>query len=165
MSHWDGTLANFVTDRLLRIEASGVLLREYRLGDAAGFHAAFADAEIARWNPGPASPGAAAEFMGRRKDLGVTDHRVMACCRRLRLSGRLSVGVGVGVGVGVKIDADQGDAEVSYWVVPWARGRGARDSRRRDAAQFAFARVGLHRPYLFHAVENSGSCAVARAAG
>jgi RimJ/RimL family protein N-acetyltransferase len=33
------------------------------------------------------------------------------------------------------------------------------------ASRFAFDELGLHRVYLYHAVENPGSCGVARAAG
>lgn len=51
----------------MRVEAFGVVLRGYRPGDVPDVLAAFADMEIARWNPGPAGPGAA-EFMGRRND-------------------------------------------------------------------------------------------------
>jgi RimJ/RimL family protein N-acetyltransferase len=35
----------------------------------------------------------------------------------------------------------------------------------RAATGFAFSQLGLHRVYLYHAVENPGSCGVARAAG
>ena len=64
-----------------------------------------------------------------------------------------------------KIDWDQGDAEVGYWVAPWARGVGLAGRAVTAAAAYAFGELSLHRLYLFHAVDNPGSCRVADAAG
>ncbi|MCA1781336.1 MAG: GNAT family N-acetyltransferase [Intrasporangiaceae bacterium] len=63
------------------------------------------------------------------------------------------------------MDPDQADAEIGYWVAPWARRMGYATRAVTSASRFAFGRLGLHRLYLFHAVENPGSCSVARAAG
>src|SRR5690349_6626020 len=64
-----------------------------------------------------------------------------------------------------KIDPEQADAEVGYWVAPWARGRGRGAAAVTAAAKFGFEDMHLHRLHLFHAVENVGSCRVAAAAG
>ncbi len=144
-------------EQLVRVHAPGVLLREYRPEDAHDLLAAFADQEIARWNPGPPGLEAAAEFTARRNDWSETDHASWAVADPTgRLVGSVSVH---------KIDPEQADAEVGYWVAPWARGQGYATRSVVAASRFAFAQLGLHRLYLFHAVDNRDSCAVARAAG
>lgn len=76
----------------------------------------FADAETARWNRGPAGPEAADQFMGRRNDRSGADHASWAVADVLdRLVGSVSVHT---------IDPDQADAEIGYWVAPWARCEG-----------------------------------------
>lgn len=144
-------------DRLVRIETPGLVLRAYEPRDASDLLAAFAEDEIARWNPGPSGPEAAAGFMAARNDWSVGDHASWAVADAAdRLVGSVSVH---------RIDPDQADAEIGYWVAPWARRKAYATRAVAAASRFAFGRLGLHRIYLFHAVENAGSCAVARAAG
>lgn len=95
--------------------------------------------------------------MGQRNDWSGADHASWAVADTSdRLVGSVSVH---------KIDPDQADAEIGYWVVPWARGEGYATRAVAAASRFAFVQLGLHRLYLFHAVDNPGSCAVARSAG
>lgn len=144
-------------DRPVRLEACGVVLREYRPSDELDLILAFADEEIARWNPGPPGPDAAGEFLRRRNDWSGSDHASWAVAdARDRLVGSVSLH---------KIDVDQADAEIGYWVAPWGRRKGHATEAVMAASRFAFAQLGLHRLYLYHAVDNSGSCAVAHAAG
>jgi RimJ/RimL family protein N-acetyltransferase len=144
-------------DQLVRVDAAGLVLREYLPEDTKDLAAAFADAQIVRWNPGPAVPGAAAEFMAQRNDWSDGRHASWAVADASdRLVGSVSVH---------QIDADQADAEIGYWVAPWARRQGVATRAVVGACGFAFSRLGLHRLYLYHAVENPGSCAVATAAG
>jgi RimJ/RimL family protein N-acetyltransferase len=144
-------------DRLVRVDAAGLALRAFGPDDARDLVAAFADAQIARWNPGPAVPDAAAAFMAERNDWSSASHASWAVADSSdRLVGSVSVH---------QIDADQADAEIGYWVAPWARGRGHATAAVVAASGFAFTRLGLHRLYLFHAVDNPASCAVATAAG
>lgn len=138
-------------------QTRGDSLREYRSGDEADLLAAFADQDIARWNPGPAGHKAAAEFISRRNDWSRTDHASWAVADGSdRLVGSVSLH---------KIDADQADAEIGYWIAPWARRQGHATLAAVTASRFAFTTLGLHRLYLYHAVDNPHSCAVARAAG
>ena len=144
-------------DRLVCLEADSVMLREYRSSDEADLLAAFADHDIARWNPAPAGHQAAVEFISRRNDWTKTDHASWAVADAAdRLVGSVSLH---------KIDADQADAEIGYWTAPWARRQGHATRAVVTASRFAFSTLGLHRRYLFHAVDNPHSCAVARAAG
>ncbi|MEO6998135.1 MAG: GNAT family N-acetyltransferase [Terracoccus sp.] len=144
-------------DRLVRVQAHGVLLRAYEPQDAPDLLEAFADNEIARWNPGPSGADAAADFMARRNDWGESTHASWAVADA---SGRLVGSVSVH-----QIDPDQADAEIGYWVAPWARQQGHATRAVVAASRFAFFELGLHRLYLYHAVDNPSSCAVARAAG
>ena len=143
--------------QLVRVETPDLLLREFLPTDVPDLLAAFADAAIARWNPGPEGPEAAAEFTAGRNDWSDGDHASWAVADlEDRLIGSVSLH---------KIDPDQGDAEIGYWIAPWARRRGHAVRSVATASRFGFADLGLHRLYLYHAVENPGSCGVALAAG
>ncbi len=134
-------------DELVRVEAAGLLLRSYQPTDMADLLAAFADESIARWNPGPTSPEPAAEFMTSRNDWSGARHASWAVADPSdRLIGSVSLH---------KIDPDQADAEIGYWIAPWARRRGHGTRSVVAASRFAFAQLGLHRVYLYHAVEKS----------
>jgi RimJ/RimL family protein N-acetyltransferase len=63
------------------------------------------------------------------------------------------------------VDREQESAEVGYWTMPSARGRGVATAALAGAAGFAFGEQGLRRVALFHAVENEPSCRVAARAG
>lgn len=157
LPHYSARVAVTRPDRLVRVDAPGVVLRAFAPGDAADLLAAFAEDEIARWNPGPSRPDAAAEFMASRNDWSQGAHASWAVADASdRLVGSVSVH---------KVDPDQADAEIGYWVAPWARRQGYATRAVIAASRVAFGRLGLHRLYLFHAVDNPGSCGVARAAG
>ncbi len=58
-----------------------------------------------------------------------------------------------------------GVAEVSYWVLPAARGRGVATAAVKVLTRWAFDDVGLQRLELMHSVQNAPSCRVAAASG
>ncbi|MCZ9346905.1 GNAT family N-acetyltransferase, partial [Streptomyces sp. TRM76130] len=58
-----------------------------------------------------------------------------------------------------------GVAEVAYWTVAAARGRGVAARATAALARWALDEVGLHRLELTHAVANTASCRVAERAG
>lgn len=145
------------THEPVRVEGQGLLLRCFEPSDAPDLLAAFADADIAHWNPGPPGPGAVADFMAARNDWRDGHHVSWAVADASdRLIGSVSLH---------KIDRDQADAEVGYWIAPWARRQGQATRSVVVASRFGFTQRALHRIYLYHAVENLGSCGVARAAG
>jgi RimJ/RimL family protein N-acetyltransferase len=145
------------SDELVRVETPRLSLRAFEPTDTPDLLAAFADEDIARWNPGPAGPETAAEFMAGRNDWSEGDHASWAVADSAdRLIGSVSLH---------KIDPDQGDAEIGYWIAPWARRQGHGAGAVAAASRFAFEKLGLHRVYLYHAVDNPGSCGVARASG
>jgi RimJ/RimL family protein N-acetyltransferase len=58
-----------------------------------------------------------------------------------------------------------GLAQVSYWTLPRARGRGVAVAATRRLARFAFDDLGLVRLELMHSTVNPASCRVASKAG
>lgn len=68
--------------------------------------------------------------------------------------------------VGIQaIDLSEGIAELAYWVIPDARGRGVATSASRAVLGWAFSQVGLHRVELTHATDNEVSCRIAEKLG
>lgn len=147
----------------VELTSGSVLLRGFTAEDLPALLSAFADEEIARWNPGPAGSSgpdalsAAQSWMNERNDWSDGGHASWAIGDPVgQLLGSVSLH---------KIDRDQGDAEVGYWMAPRARRRGRAALALATAARFAFAELELHRVYLYHAVENVPSCRVATAVG
>ena len=58
-----------------------------------------------------------------------------------------------------------GWAQITYWVVPEARGAGVAPVAVRRLLSWAFDEIGLHRLEIVHSVHNQGSCRVAERAG
>ena len=143
------------------LPGDGVLLRPFRAGDADDVTAGCGDpltqrflqllphpytrADAVWWitEGAPAANGTGAAF-------AVTDPA----------SGRLLGGVGINR----HRAADQGRAEIGYWVAPWARGRGVATAATRTLAAHAF-RHGVARLELLTVWENIASQRVALASG
>lgn len=68
------------------------------------------------------------------------------------------------VGLGT-VHLEAGQAQMSYWLFPEARGRGLAVSGTRAVTAWVFAELGLQRLVLQHSVHNGRSCRVAIAAG
>ncbi|MFG2052443.1 GNAT family N-acetyltransferase [Micromonospora sp. NPDC048930] len=64
-----------------------------------------------------------------------------------------------------RIDLAEAEAEVSYWVLPTARGRRIAARALTALTGWSFAEAGLHRVWLRHSTANPASCRVARRAG
>jgi ribosomal-protein-alanine N-acetyltransferase len=63
------------------------------------------------------------------------------------------------------IDLAAGLAEISYWVLPEARGRGIAATALTVVTGWAFDVLGLHRIEVLHSTRNEASCRVAERAG
>ncbi|MER7442224.1 GNAT family N-acetyltransferase [Micromonospora avicenniae] len=143
------------------IEAYGVRLRPSRLTDVADTTAACADPAIQRFLPGLPDPyteenarwwiteGAPAAWATGGAAYAIADP---ATDRLLGAAG-LSNPV-----------PERRQAEIGYWVAPWARGRGVATAATRALAEAAFA-AGTVRLELLTREENTASQRVALAAG
>ncbi|MFI6237535.1 GNAT family N-acetyltransferase [Micromonospora sp. NPDC050784] len=60
---------------------------------------------------------------------------------------------------------DEASAQLSYWLLPPARGRGIATEALRTLTRWSFTRAGLHRLALEHSTANAASCRVATRAG
>ncbi|MEU7589608.1 GNAT family N-acetyltransferase [Micromonospora sp. NPDC049230] len=59
----------------------------------------------------------------------------------------------------------EASAQVSYWLLPGARGRGVATDALATLTRWSFTRAGLHRLALEHSTANVASCRVATRAG
>ncbi|WP_200215959.1 GNAT family N-acetyltransferase [Micromonospora coerulea] len=143
------------------LEADGVRLRPFRLDDVADTAAACADPLTQRFISGLPDPyteetarwwvteGAPAAWTAGGAAYAIADPA----------SDRLLGGVGLS-----QVVPFRAQAEIGYWVAPWARGRGVATAATRALARHAFA-TGTARLELLTHPENTPSQRVALAAG
>lgn len=135
------------------------MLRPWVVADAPAVLAALRDPDIALWNGSSASTLAdVEEWIRQRLDRSVGDHASLAIADADDGSVLGSVSLH-------KIDRVQGDAEIGYWVVPAARGRGLAATAVGQLCGWAFGALPVDRIELLHAVENEASARVAAKAG
>ena len=135
------------------------LLRPWRGDDVEAVWCAFQDPDIRLWNGGGvASRTDALVLLGRRMDWTSGDHASWALVQPASDEVLASVSLH-------SIDRLQGDAEIGYWTVPAARGRGLAAGAVDAVCRWAFGALPLDRIQLRHAVENAASGRVARKAG
>jgi RimJ/RimL family protein N-acetyltransferase len=136
-----------------------VLLRPWRDDDADATWAALQDREILLWNSsGSASRDAVTRFLRARADWSGGDHASWAVVDAA--TGELLGSVSLH-----SIDREQGDAEIGYWTVPAARGRGVAPLAVDAVCRWAFGALPIDRIELCHAVDNPASGRVAEKAG
>ncbi|MEV5695637.1 GNAT family N-acetyltransferase [Micromonospora globbae] len=139
------------------LDADGVRLRPWRPDDRPAVLAGYADPAIRHWHCRAMTDDEARAWIDDwprrwRQESGagwavVDDTGVLGqiSLRRLHLA--------------------DGLAEVSYWVLPAARGRGVAPRALTALAGWCFTTLGLHRIELAHSTANTASCRVARRAG
>lgn len=139
------------------VSGLGLTLRPFVDEDLPRLVEAFADDAVAAWNPGPQTSDELLAWVRRRNDWTSGEHVSWAVVDDTgALAGSVSLH---------RIDWDQADAEIGYWIGPWARRRRVASRAVCVAADYAFGVLDLHRIYLFHAVDNLASCRVAGLAG
>ena len=143
----------------VELAAGPLRLRPWRVEDADAVLTALQDDEVRLWNGfGDVTVEAVGVWLTRRMNWSGGDHASWAVVdgRTEELLGSVSLH---------SIDADQGDAEVGYWTVPAARGRGVATSVVDAVCRWAFDTLPVDRIELCHAVENEASGRVAEKAG
>ena len=138
----------------------GVLLRPWRLGDAQAVMDAYQDEAIQRWHVRRAdSPAETREWIaGWRGEWAAEAGAHWAVTEA-------DSGVLLGRAALKHLKFADGTADVAYWTVPAARGKGVCPRAVDAMASWAFEVAGFHRLDLEHAVGNTASCRVAGKTG
>jgi RimJ/RimL family protein N-acetyltransferase len=142
----------------VEIEAGPIRLRPWRADDVDAALAAMLEPETRLWNAGwVRTRDDACVWLERRQEWG-GDHASWAVedAESRELLGSVSLH---------SIDLKQSDAEIGYWTVAAARGRGVATAAVAAASRWAFGTLGVDRIELCHAVENVASGRVAEKAG
>ena len=133
-------------------------LRPWRVEDAEAVLAALQDDEVRRWNGfGEVTLEDVGAWLTRRMNWTAGDHASWAVVDRAGgLLGSVSLH---------SVDRVQNDAQIGYWTVPSARGRGVAPAVVDAVCRWTFDVLPVERIELCHAVENTGSGRVAEKAG
>jgi RimJ/RimL family protein N-acetyltransferase len=139
------------------LAAGDLLLRPWHPDDRPAVLAAYADPAIRRWHCRAMTGDEARDWIdswpGRwRQETGA--------------GWAITDGTGVLGQISLRaVDLPEAQAEVSYWVLPAARGRRVAARALTAVAAFGFDGLGLHRLWLRHSTANPASCRVAERAG
>ncbi len=139
------------------IHAYGLRLRPWQAADRPTVVAAYADPAIQRWHCRSMTDEEAGDWIaawpGRwREETGAG----WAVLDPERVVGQISLR---------RVDLAESRAEVSYWVVPEARGRRVAPRALSAMTLWAFTTLRLRRVELCHSTANVASCRVAQQAG
>ncbi|WP_408056679.1 GNAT family N-acetyltransferase [Streptomyces huasconensis] len=138
----------------------GLTLRPWAPTDAPAVYEAFQDPLLQRWHARVAD--SESEALGWIEDWRGAwagerhAHWAITDTATDRLVGRVALR---------QIELADGQAEIAYWTVPSARGRGVASRGVEALTRWAFDEVGLHRLELTHATANEASCRVALRTG
>lgn len=140
--------------------AGGALLRPWLLTDAAAVREAFEDPAIQRWHMRRADSVAEArgwiEAWQSEWPSETGAHWALVDAESDTLWGRVAL---------KSFALRDGTAEIAYWTVPSARGRGLCPGAAAVVTQWALHARGFHRVELEHSTANHASCRVAVKAG
>jgi ribosomal-protein-alanine N-acetyltransferase len=139
------------------VTADDLVLRPFTRDDVPGVVEAYTDPDIQRWNLRSLNPSEAAEWIdasSRSWRDGTGGMWAVTSAASGALLGRVSIR---------GVDPQSGYAEVGYWVLPSARGKGVAPRACVALSDWAFGY--LHRLELCHSVHNGPSCRVAEKAG
>jgi [ribosomal protein S5]-alanine N-acetyltransferase len=139
---------------------AGLCARPWQLADAAFLRRTFQDPDIQRWHARRLdSDDEARDWLAEWPQRW--EQETDASWAIARTDADEAVGQ-----VGFReIRLDDARAQISYWVAPDARGRGAATRAAAAVTSWAMTVVGLQRVGLAHAVSNPASCRVAEGAG
>ncbi|MES9523429.1 GNAT family N-acetyltransferase [Streptomyces capoamus] len=138
----------------------GLVLRPWRAEDAPAVHAAFQDPVLQQWHIRSCDSEEEAAGWIARWHQGWAEEREAQWAvvdeSAHELLGRVALR---------EILLGDGVAEVAYWTVARARGRGVAVRATTALSHWSFEELGLHRLELMHATANQASCRVAGKAG
>ncbi|MFE9692261.1 GNAT family N-acetyltransferase [Micromonospora sp. NPDC005806] len=139
------------------IDAGDLRLRPWRPNDHPAVVAAYADPAVQRWHCRRMTDDEARDWIDAwptrwRQETGAG----WAVTDTTGVLGQISLRT---------IDLYEAQAEVSYWVLPAARGRRVAPRALAALARWSFDDLGLHRVWLRHSTANPASCRVAERAG
>ncbi|MFI6263495.1 GNAT family N-acetyltransferase [Micromonospora sp. NPDC051006] len=139
------------------IAADGLRLRPWQPDDRPAVLAGYADPAIRRWHCRTMDDDEARGWIAAwperwRRETGAGWAMVDGC----EVLGQISLR---------RLELADGLAEVSYWVLPAARGRRSAPRALSALAGWCFTTLGLHRVELSHSTANPASCRVAQRAG
>lgn len=143
------------------IRANGLLLRPWQASDRPAVVAAYSDPAIQRWHCRSMTDDEAGNWITAwpqrwRSETGAGWAVLDAESNAESIVGQISLR---------RIDLAEGLAEVSYWVLPGARGRRIAPRALAAVTAWSFATLRLHRVELYHSTANVASCRVAEHAG
>ena len=136
-----------------------LLLRPWDEADVPAVVAAYAEQDIQAWNLSSMDEAEAHEWV---RSWATAWEAETDACWAIAEQSDLSV---VGRVAPRNMLLSAGSAEVTYWVAPHARRRGAASVATIAVSRWAFGSLGLHRLELLHSVQNVPSCRVASRAG
>jgi ribosomal-protein-alanine N-acetyltransferase len=135
----------------------GLVLRPFTLADIPMLVVAYSEASIQRWHVPSLTDVEAEKWIASRPELWRDEKMV---------NWAITVDSIVVGRVGLKsIDLEQGNAEITYWILAEHRRRGYAKRAAEVATCWAFNDLGLHRIELTHSTQNVPSCRVAEASG
>lgn len=139
------------------LDAGPVVLRPWRSGDQDAVVAAYTDPDITYWHARTMSPDEASAWIAHWPQRWADETGAgWAITRDDEAVGQISLR---------QLNHVDGLTDVSYWVLPAGRGRGAATSALDAVARWSFDVLGLHRIVVDHSIHNPASCAVATKAG
>lgn len=143
------------------IDVDGRLaLRPWRPGDAAAVRAAFDSPEIQRWHVRRMDSDAEALDWIERWTTRWAAETAASWAVVDSVADRVAGQVGLR-----DISLFEGTADLSYWVLPEARGRGVAPQATLALTRWVFDTLGMHRLGLRHSTLNEPSCRVATKLG
>lgn len=139
------------------LRAGELLLRPWQDADAPAVARAYADPDIQQWHARSMTAHEALEWVRSWSDRWREETAAgWAVTEQGLLVGRAGI---------QRLDLHEGLAELAYWVVPAARGRGVATAAAGAVIDWSFEQLGLHRLELTHAVDNVASCRTAAKLG
>jgi len=139
------------------LSTGDLLIRPWEPADGPAVQVAYEDPTIQRWHGERLSDAEAATYAEDWAGLWKAERRAgWVVIRDDALVGQITL---------TRLVLESGQGEVTYWVVPAARGTGVAPRAVAAVMAWAFGEIGFHRLELVHSTQNASSCRVATKSG